>query len=67
MDAPFTPRELLVNIRVFYSQLVAKIEVFHIHIVTTIYGDSVSGSGRAWFYIVVLTMVMVIWRDLRKV
>ena len=45
----------------------SEVEDFHIYLVTTTYGEAVSSAGRAYCFILVLTMMRVIWRDLRKV
>ena len=37
------------------------------HLATTTYGDGVMAVGKAECWTVVLTMVHVIWHDLRKV
>ena len=67
MEARLLSSEILVKCGVFWSQPAAKVEAFQLHLVTTTYGE---GSGTAWeeeCWIVVLTMVWVIWWELRKV
>lgn len=59
--------EILGKCGVLLFQLVTEIEAFHLHFVTTTYGDAISGSRKYEFYLVVLNMVRVIWRELRKV
>ena len=38
---------ILSKCTVFSSKLVAENEAFHIHLVTTTYGDAVSGRGKS--------------------
>ena len=47
--------------------MAAEIEAFQLHFVTTNYGEVLVASGKAHYWMVVLTMVRVIWRELRKV
>ena len=44
-----------------------EIEAFQLQLVTTTYGEGAGESGMSEFWTVVLTMVWVIWRELRKV
>ena len=59
--------EIIIKCGVFWSQPAAEIEVFHLHLITTTYRDAISGSGKSECWLVVLTMVRVICRELRKV
>ena len=67
MEARLSARNLLGKCAIFWSQLAAEMEDFHLHILTTKYGDSASGSDSTKCWIVVLTMVRVIRRNTRKV
>ena len=49
-----------------YSQLIAEIEAFQLHLVTTIYGEGAGVAGKSECWTVVFTVVRVIWRDIRK-
>ena len=51
----------------FWSQLASKIETFHLHLATKTYGDSAPSKIKEKCCTVVLTMVTVIWRELRNV
>ena len=42
-------------------------EAFHLHLVTTTHGEAVYSTVRAELLTVILTMMRVIWRELRKV
>ena len=45
----------------------AEIEDFHIHLVTITYGETELSAGKSECWTVVLTMVRLIWREIRKV
>ena len=67
MEARLLVSEILGKFSILWSHLAAYIKDFHLHLVTTIYGDAISGSSKSECWMVVLTMVRVIWRYLRKV
>ena len=46
MKAQLTAGDILENCGVLWLQLAAEIEAFHIHLITTTYGDAVSGIGK---------------------
>ena len=52
---------------VFWDKRTTEVEAFHIHLVTTTYGEALSSAGRAECWTVVLTVMRVIWREFRKV
>ena len=54
--------ELLGKCGMFWYQLVAEIEAFQIHLVTTTYGKWLGVAGKAECLTIVLKMVWVIWR-----
>ena len=58
--------DILGNCEVFWSQLPSDIEFFYIHLVSTTYGDAVSGSRRSYLRMVLIMMVRVIFRESRK-
>ena len=45
--------------------MAAEVEYFHPHLVTTTYGEIAYPAGKAECCTVVLTMIRVIWRELR--
>ena len=45
----------------------AEVEAFHLHLVTTTYGEALSSAGRAECLAKGLTTTRVIWREFRKV
>ena len=47
--------------------MVAELEAFCLHLVTSTSGEVLPSKGRAYYWTVVLTMIRVIWRELRKV
>ena len=59
--------ELLGNCGVFWYQLSADVEAFNLHLVTTTYGENAIVEGKAECWTVVITMVHIIWQDLRNV
>ena len=58
---------ILIKCGVFWDQMASEEEASHLHLFTTTYGESVLSSGRAECWSVVLTMMRVLWRELRKV
>ena len=58
--------KLLSKCGFFWDQMAAEVEAFHLHLVTTTYGEAVLSAGGAEIWTLVLTMVRVIWRELRK-
>ena len=46
MEIHISASDLLGKCGLFWSQLSSEIEDFHLNVVTTTYGDAVSGSGR---------------------
>ena len=66
MDARLLASELLGKCDVFWSQLSAEIEVFLLHLVTTIYQEGEGTAYKVECWTVVLTMVRLKWRELRK-
>ena len=60
MEARILASEIMGKCGLLWSQLVAEIEEFHLHIVTTIYGDAVSGSRKYECWMMVLTVLRVI-------
>ena len=63
----FLSSKLLGKCGVFWSQLDAEIEAFQMHLVTTTYRDIEMAAGKAECWLIVFTMVRVIWRELIKV
>ena len=66
MKARLVASELLRKCGLLWSQLAEEIEEFNLHLITTTYRYSVSGSVKYEFWLVFLTMVRVIWRYMRK-
>ena len=52
---------------VLWSQLVAEIKEFQLHLVTTTYGEGAGSEGKVECWTLVLTIVRVVWRELPKV
>ena len=67
MEARLLASEFLEKIGVFWSQLTAGVEAFQLHLVTKTYGEGSGAAGKEECWTLVLTMVRVIWRELRKV
>ena len=67
MEARTLASELLVNCGVFWYQLESEIEEFHLHLVKITYGNNTPSVGKEECWTVGLTMMRVIWQDLRKV
>ena len=67
MEDKLLARKLLGKCGVLWSHFVAEIEAFQIHMVTTTYREVEMAAVRSECWTVVITMVRVIWRDLRKV
>ena len=61
MEARLLASELLGKCGVFWSQLDAEIDAFQLHLVMITYGEVSGTSGKAECWIVVITMVQVIW------
>ena len=62
MEARLLESNLLVKCDVLWSQLPAEIEVFQIHLVTTIYGEGAGTAVKVDCWTVVLIMVRVKYR-----
>ena len=54
-EARILASEILEKCGVFWLQLAAKIEAFHIHLINTTNGEAVSGRGKYELWLVVLT------------
>ena len=67
MEARLLASELLGKYGVLWAHMAAKVEAFHLHLVTTTFGNAVSSTGRAACWTVLITMIIVIWRELGKV
>ena len=59
--------ELLGKWGMLWSNVSAGIEYFQMNFITTIYGDGAMAAVKAECWTVVLTMVCVIWCDMRRV
>lgn len=51
----------------FWTRLCAGVDSFFLYLVTTTYGSAPTKEGKAECWTVVLTMLRVVWRELRKV
>ena len=67
MEAGILASELLGKCGVFWYQLDVEIEAFRLHLITTTYGEGEGAAVKAYCWTVFLTMIRVIWRELRKV
>ena len=61
MEAKLLEIELLCKFGVFWLNLEAFVEAFHMHLVTTTYGGAAARTGISDRWIVVLTVIRVIW------
>ena len=59
--------KLLSKCGVFWDQMEAEVEAFHLNLVTTTYREVVSSAGGEECWTVALKAMRVIWRELRKV
>ena len=62
MEERLLASEFLVKCGVFWYQLSAEIEAFQFHLFTTTYGGGSGAAGKAECWMVIFTMVWLIWR-----
>ena len=67
MEAFIMASDLLGKFYVIWYQFSAEIEAFQLHLAIMTYGEGAGAAGKAERWTVVLTIVQVIWRELRKV
>ena len=66
MEERLIESELFGKCGVLWLQLAAKIYDFHLHLVVEMYKDSATAAGKAECWTVVLTIVIFICWDIRK-
>ena len=59
-------KKLLVTLKVYWSNLAYETEDYYLLLVTTMYADNAFGNGITDHWLVIITMVWVIWRGLQK-
>ena len=62
MEARLLASKFLGKCGVLWSQFSDELEAFHLHLVTTVYGEGVGAAGKAKCWMVVIMMVRVIWK-----
>ena len=67
METRLLASEFLGKCGVLWYEIVADIEAFQLHLVTTTYGEGAGASEKAECWTVVIKIVQVIWREIRKV
>ena len=67
MEACILASDFLGKFYVIWYQFSAEIEAFQLHLAIMNYGEGAGAAGKAECWNVVLTIVQVIWRELRKV